>query len=42
MDAAQKFWANQPAPVRGEIVRKIGDALRAKKLALGTLVSLGT
>lgn len=29
-----------PAPVRGEIVRQIGDALRAKRDALGRLVSL--
>lgn len=29
-----------PAPKRGEIVRQIGDALRAKREALGHLVSL--
>jgi aldehyde dehydrogenase (NAD+) len=29
-----------PAPKRGEIVRLIGEALRAKKAALGTLVSV--
>lgn len=29
-----------PAPARGEIVRQIGDALRAKREALGSLVSL--
>ena len=29
-----------PAPRRGEIVRQIGDALRAKRDALGRLVSL--
>ena len=29
-----------PAPKRGEIVRQIGDALRAKRDALGHLVSL--
>ena len=29
-----------PAPKRGEIVRQIGDALRAKREALGALVSL--
>ena len=29
-----------PAPVRGELVRQMGDALRAKKDSLGSLVSL--
>lgn len=33
-------WRNLPAPKRGEIVRQIGDALRRKKDALGSLVSL--
>ncbi len=33
--AARKVWAETPAPVRGEIVRKIGDARRAKRDALG-------
>ncbi|XP_034240488.1 putative aldehyde dehydrogenase family 7 member A1 homolog [Thrips palmi] len=33
-------WAELPAPRRGEIVRQIGDALRAKLLPLGKLVSL--
>jgi aldehyde dehydrogenase (NAD+) len=33
-------WRTTPAPKRGEIVRLIGDALRAKKEALGALVSL--
>ena len=28
---ARRAWAETPAPARGEIVRKIGDALRAKK-----------
>lgn len=32
-------WRQVPAPVRGEVVRQIGDALRAHKAALGTLVS---
>ena len=32
--------AQTPAPVRGEIVRQIGDAMRAKREALGALVSL--
>ncbi len=34
------YWRTVPAPKRGEIVRLIGAALRAKKDALGTLVSL--
>lgn len=33
-------WADIPAPLRGEVVRQIGEALRAKKTALGKLVSL--
>jgi aldehyde dehydrogenase (NAD+) len=40
--AAQKAfttWRTVPAPKRGEIVREIGDALRANKLQLGALVS---
>jgi aldehyde dehydrogenase (NAD+) len=40
--AAQKAfinWRTVPAPKRGEIVREIGDALRANKQQLGALVS---
>jgi aldehyde dehydrogenase (NAD+) len=39
--AAKAFinWRTIPAPKRGEIVREIGDALRAKKQDLGKLVS---
>lgn len=37
--AAAKEWRNWPAPKRGEIVRQIGEALRAKKEPLGKLVS---
>ena len=33
-------WREVPAPKRGDIVREIGNALRAKKDALGALVSL--
>lgn len=33
-------WVTTPAPIRGEIVRQIGDELRKKKDALGALVSL--
>ncbi|OZA62914.1 MAG: aldehyde dehydrogenase family protein, partial [Sphingobacteriia bacterium 39-36-14] len=36
---AAKLWRNWPAPKRGEIVRQIGDALRANKEPLGKLVS---
>jgi aldehyde dehydrogenase (NAD+) len=37
--AAFKTWRTTPAPKRGEIVRQIGEALRANKQALGALVS---
>ena len=40
MEAGRKAWAETPAPVRGEIVRQIGAALRDKRAALGQLVSL--
>lgn len=33
-------WRMRPAPVRGEIVRQIGEELRASKAELGALVSL--
>ncbi|MFK7830237.1 MAG: aldehyde dehydrogenase family protein [Congregibacter sp.] len=33
-------WREVPAPQRGEFVRRLGEALRFKKQALGTLVSL--
>jgi aldehyde dehydrogenase (NAD+) len=33
-------WRRMPAPQRGEIVREIGEALRAHKEALGALVTL--
>jgi aldehyde dehydrogenase (NAD+) len=32
-------WRKWPAPKRGEVVRQIGEELRANKQALGTLVS---
>jgi aldehyde dehydrogenase (NAD+) len=38
--AVQKHWARLPAPKRGEIVRQIGNAFRAKREALGELVTL--
>ncbi|KAK9281734.1 hypothetical protein L1049_004638 [Liquidambar formosana] len=37
---AAKIWMQIPAPKRGDIVRQIGDALRAKLQQLGRLVSL--
>lgn len=37
---ASREWQLTPAPVRGEIVRQIGDLLRQKKSPLGKLVSL--
>ncbi len=38
--AAFVLWRDVPAPRRGEVVRQLGEALRAKKEALGQLVSL--
>jgi len=35
-----KEWKKVPAPIRGQLVREIADALREKKDALGSLVSL--
>ncbi len=40
-DTFQK-WRLLPAPVRGRVVREIGDELRAHKRELGTLVTLET
>jgi aldehyde dehydrogenase family 7 protein A1 len=40
MEAEKERWVKTPAPVRGEIVRQIGVALREKKEALGALLSL--
>jgi aldehyde dehydrogenase (NAD+) len=37
--SAYKVWAKTPAPLRGDIVRQYGDALRENKEALGHLVS---
>lgn len=36
---AQKEWQDIPAPLRGEVVRQFGNALRDKKEDLGALVS---
>ncbi len=37
---AFRAWRSVPAPVRGDAVRRIGDALRDNKDALGSLVTL--
>jgi aldehyde dehydrogenase (NAD+) len=37
---AFREWREVPAPKRGEVVRQIGNALRARKQDLGVLVSL--
>ena len=37
---AFKDWRKVPAPIRGELVRQMGEALREKKDALGSLVSM--
>lgn len=39
-EEAKQVWMNTPAPIRGEVIRQIGEALRAKKEALGKVVSL--
>jgi aldehyde dehydrogenase (NAD+) len=39
-DAAFRIWRNVPAPRRGELVRLLGEELRAHKAALGRLVTL--
>ena len=39
MDTKKKYWAEVPAPVRGELVRRIGERLRAKKSDLAVLIS---
>jgi aldehyde dehydrogenase (NAD+) len=38
--AAFESWRMMPAPKRGEIVREIGDELRAHKTGLGALVTI--
>ncbi len=43
VDAAQAAflrWREMPAPHRGEVVRKLGNAMRDKKDSLGKLISL--
>lgn len=39
-DAAFKIWRNVPAPRRGELIRLLGEELRANKTELGRLVSI--
>jgi aldehyde dehydrogenase (NAD+) len=39
-DAAFRTWRNVPAPRRGELIRLLGEELRAFKTDLGRLVSL--
>ncbi|MDB6126990.1 MAG: gabD [Verrucomicrobia bacterium] len=39
---AFQIWRDVPGPKRGEVVRKLGDALRAHKHDLGKLVTLET
>ena len=39
-DAAFREWRNVPAPKRGELVRLLGEELRAEKTALGKLVTI--
>ncbi len=39
-EEAFKEWKKVPAPIRGQLVREMADALREKKDALGSLVSL--
>lgn len=40
MQEANKEWRSIPMPVRGDIVRQIGEALREKKDHLGRLISM--
>lgn len=40
MQAEKRKWMEMPMPARGEIVRQLGEALREKKDALGSLISL--
>lgn len=37
---AKKSWEDTPAPVRGEVIRQLGNNLRVKKKDLGALISL--
>jgi len=37
---AQVFWRTQPAPLRGDFIRNIGNELRCHKDSLGSLIAL--
>ncbi|CAB3656042.1 L-piperidine-6-carboxylate dehydrogenase [Paraburkholderia rhynchosiae] len=39
---AYKVWRNVPAPRRGELVRLLGNKLRERKQALGSIITLET
>jgi aldehyde dehydrogenase (NAD+) len=39
---AYRTWRSVPAPRRGELVRLLGNKLREKKLALGSIITLET
>ncbi len=40
--AVKRQWASTPAPVRGELIRVLGELLRAHKADLATLVTIET
>jgi len=40
LEKAFQTWRLVPAPIRGNVVREIGDALRARKKELGAMVTL--
>eukprot|EP01114_Cavostelium_apophysatum_P023008 TRINITY_DN852_c0_g1_i1.p1 TRINITY_DN852_c0_g1~~TRINITY_DN852_c0_g1_i1.p1 ORF type:complete len:517 (-),score=145.41 TRINITY_DN852_c0_g1_i1:67-1617(-) len=40
MEGAVEAWQLTPAPRRGDIIRQVGEAIRAKKEPLGKLISL--
>ena len=40
MEEEKRRWMDLPMPMRGEIVRQIGNELREKKDALGSLLAL--
>ena len=40
LQQTHRSWRTVPAPKRGEVIRRIGQALREQKEALGSLISL--
>ena len=40
MESEKIKWMKTPGPIRGEVIRQIGEAFRRKKEALGLLISL--